>query len=170
LILKSYRVVAKRHAGEAFSGEGSCKYPGRFNPLSTYMVYTSESLSMAMLELFVHMPYSKHRDKINSLYCFFPCSFAEGLVKALERKALPPDWDAHPIPVSTRELGRRWLDSAESLILKVPSVVNPVECNYLINPKHPDISKMIIGGPQDLNFDERLIVASGTGGTPDSAR
>jgi hypothetical protein len=123
-----------------------------------------------MFEIFVHMPYSIHKDKINDRYCFIPCSFDDGYVKILDIKDLPQDWDVHPVPASTRELGKLWLESGESLILKVPSIVNPVDSNYLINPKHPDFSKITIGSPRELIFNESLILSSGTYGDPDSTK
>ncbi len=169
-MIKAYRIVHVDYSDNPFSGEGAYERPGRFNPAGTYMVYTAESLSLAMLEIFVHMPYSSFKDKLNDLYLYIPCSFDEGFVKVLERKDLPMGWNTNPVPPSTREAGRKWLESGESLILKVPSVVNPIEFNYLINPKHPDFSKLIIGDPQKIIFDERLIITSGSEGIPVTAK
>jgi RES domain-containing protein len=38
----------------------------------------------------------------------------------------------------------------------VPSVVIPVEYNYLLNPVHPDFSKFVFGSPEAFEFDPRL--------------
>lgn len=170
MILRAYRIVHIDHLSSAFSGQGAFEYPGRFNPKSTYVVYCTESLSLAMLEIFVHMPYSKYKDKINDLYRFIPCTFDDAYVKILEIKDLPSDWNSYPAPFSTRELGKKWIESEESLILKVPSVISPVECNFLINPKHPDFSNLIIDAAQEIKFDERLILSCGVPGDPSSTK
>jgi RES domain-containing protein len=53
-------------------------------------------------------------------------------------------------------MGDAWFRSAETAILAVPSVVIPVEYNYLINPSHPDFSKFKLVSPQPFEFDPRL--------------
>jgi hypothetical protein len=32
----------------------------------------------------------------------------------------------------------------------------PGECNFLLNPRHPDFSKLRIGTPSPLQFDSRF--------------
>ncbi len=50
-----WRIVKKSRAGEAFSGEGARRYGGRWNHRGTAVVYVADSLSLAALELFVHI-------------------------------------------------------------------------------------------------------------------
>jgi RES domain-containing protein len=42
-------------------------------------------------------------------------------------------------------------------VLSVPSAVVPAERNVLINPRHPDFARIIIGAPQSLQTDTRLL-------------
>ena len=50
-----WRICKARHVASAFSGIGAEKVGGRWNHKGERMVYTSSSLSLAALELFVHV-------------------------------------------------------------------------------------------------------------------
>jgi len=41
-------------------------------------------------------------------------------------------------------------------VLKVPSCIVPYEFNYLINPNHPDASKISVVSKTQLMFDPRF--------------
>lgn len=69
---------------------------------------------------------------------------------------LPEGWDASPGNSITQDIGDLWLSDAPSLALAVPSVVVPRERNILINPDHPDFTKITVEGPFALNIDPRL--------------
>ena len=57
---------------------------------------------------------------------------------------------------STRELGTTWADAMETVLLVVPSTVLPRERNYLINPQHPDFSRITFHEAEPFSFDKRL--------------
>ncbi len=59
-----------------------------------------------------------------------------------EYRRIASDWQAYPSPHSTVELGREWLEAAKTLLLKVPSTLIIRESNYLINPLHPDFTRI----------------------------
>jgi RES domain-containing protein len=42
-------------------------------------------------------------------------------------------------------------------VLAVPSAVIPAETNYLLNPVHPDFTRIKTGQPQELVIDLRLL-------------
>jgi len=48
------------------------------------------------------------------------------------------------------------MNDAEHLVVSVPSVVVPMERNFLINPAHLDFSKIHIGLSSALKLDRRL--------------
>ena len=54
-------------------------------------------------------------------------------------------------------LGSDWLASRCSAVLAVPSAVIPDELNYLLNPQHPDFSKIEIGEARAFVTDLRLL-------------
>ena len=151
--IRAWRITKARHAADAFSGEGARLYGGRWNSIGTAMVYTAEHASLAVLELLVHLGSSSDVDN----YVIIPCSFDEDLVEKLDIEWLPNNWTISPPLVKVQRIGDDWFQSARSAILKVPSVVLPIEHNYLINPHHPDFTHLSIDEPLSLSLDPRLI-------------
>jgi len=50
-----FRLVDEDYLESAFSGDGARLYGGRWNAPGVAMVYTAQSLSLAQLELLVHL-------------------------------------------------------------------------------------------------------------------
>jgi len=116
------------------------------------MVYAAESLSLAMLEMLVHLDESMLRLP----YVFFEVEASMDLILKLPREDLPVNWKIYPAPSSTKVIGDRWAGEMSSLILEVPNTLSPIEQTFLINPEHPDFAKLIIDGPYPVSFDPRL--------------
>lgn len=137
-----------------FDGEGAFLYGGRWNsPRCARLLYTAESLSLAALEMLVHL----NDEEILSAYSFATTEFSEDLVLPVEEfQTLPENWSASPPPLEIQKIGDKWAQGAVSAVLRVPTSVLPVEFNYLINMEHPDFSKVKLGEPQTFSFDERL--------------
>lgn len=57
---------------------------------------------------------------------------------------LSEGWDTVPYNSTSQLLGDKWFEDGQSAVLKVPSVVVPVEWNYVLNPLHPDAEKLTI--------------------------
>ena len=71
-----------------------------------------------------------------------------GKIPYLDPKSLPSDWKSRPYPKSTQEIGSQWAKSNKGLYLMVPSCRialsgYPQEHNLLINPLHPDFTKLV---------------------------
>ena len=147
-----WRLVKGRYADSAFSGEGARRGGGCFNSSGRPVVYTSESLALAELEILVHLPTSRLPDS----YVAFQAHLPGGAACALGRARLPSNWRESPIPRSVQAVGDAWLKSESSLALRVPSAVVPAEDNALINPKHPRFEEVTIDGPFDPDIDDRL--------------
>ena len=56
---------------------------------------------------------------------------------------LPPTWNAIPAGSSSVRVGSSWLKSRSTLIMTVPSAIVEEERVALINPAHPDASKLV---------------------------
>jgi RES domain-containing protein len=152
-MIRAWRLIKAEHADDAFAGEGARRGSGRWNSKGVRVVYTSGSLSLATLEVMVHTPfYSALKN-----YVCIPVDFDSSLSQLITTEDLPDNWKADPIPKSVRDVGDRWVRNQESVILKVPSAILPVEYNYLINPSHPDFEKVVIHSPQKFAFDPRLL-------------
>ena len=54
-------------------------------------------------------------------------------------------------------IGSDWIRSRETPVLRVPSAVNPLETNVLLNPGHTAVAKCRVGKAIPLEFDPRLL-------------
>jgi RES domain-containing protein len=77
-------------------------------------------------------------------------------IEYVELAQLPPDWRNIPAPAVLATMGDNWFRSGSTAILAVPSVVIPLEFNYLINPSHPDFARLTVEFPQPFELDPRL--------------
>lgn len=151
-MITTWRIVKAEHASEAFSGKGAALNAGRWHSDGTRVVYTAQSISLATLEIIVHM---RHRRHIPD-YMLIPCYFHEVLAEALDLEALPKNWADAIAPTELRRFGDEWAASRASAVLIVPSAVTQVEFNYLLNPEHPDFHMIDVGEPRPFHMDVRL--------------
>jgi RES domain-containing protein len=156
-MIRAWRLVKAEHADDAFTGEGARRGGGRWNSKGVRVVYTAGSLSLATLEVMVHT----HFYSALKYYVCIPIDFDPSLSQSITIEDLPDNWKADPIPQSVKKVGDRWVQNQESVILKVPSAIIPVETNYLINPSHPDFEKVVIHSPQKFAFDPQLLPRPG---------
>ena len=149
----AWRIVLESEAHEAFSGEGSRRYGGRWNSPNVRVVYVSEHQSTAALEVFIHnRPFSP-----NEKYKAFHLHWPDRLTEIFPTKKLPPDWRFSPPSRSTMEIGDCWVRERRSAVLAIPSVISPADTNFLLNPDHPDFKRIRITKPIDYDFDVRLL-------------
>ncbi len=147
--------MKSRFAPTAFDGEGARRHAGRWNSEGTPVVYTASTVSLAALELLVHADV----EEMPPGYAAIPVDFPNTLpIEALEIPQLPRHWRAvAPYPRECQALGDAWVASRRTAVLTVPSVVVPMERNFLLNPAHRDFRKLAIGKPRKFAFDERLL-------------
>ena len=153
MILRAWRVVQARFARAAFTGEGARIAGGRWNSPGTPVVYLAGTQSLALLEMLVHL----HTPDLLKRYVLFEVRFDDSLLATVDSRKLPKSWKRSPAPAAAQHLGDAWAAAASSPVLRVPSAIVPSEWNYLLNPAHPDFSKIRIGLRQPLKFDARLL-------------
>jgi RES domain-containing protein len=149
----AWRICKAKHVASAFSGPGAEKHGGRWNYKGQPMVYASTSLSLAALELFVHLQPDSMPDDLHSVVATIP---DELHFEEIGISSLPANWRDYPAPASLQEIGTVWLREARSLMLIVPSAVNPEEKNILINPLHPDADRITDIKDKPFQFDPRM--------------
>ena len=160
----AWRIVHARYLDSAFDGEGARRIGGRFNSKGVPVVYTSNSLSLAMLEVLVHVP---GYNQLKNRYAI-RIEYEDDLVETVKRTQLAPNWRSSPAPWSLQELGNIWAIGGKidplvhKAILKVPSVLLPdiaqVEgFNLILNPLHEQFARIITHPPHLLSFDSRLV-------------
>jgi RES domain-containing protein len=153
-MITAWRIAKQTYQFTGSSGEGARIYGGRWNPIGIPAIYTAESLSLATLEIIVHL---EREQLLYKRFVKIPVTFETSLVFPLSRKKRPKDWNSLPPSESTQKIGQKWIEQAKHAVLKIPSTVISEEHNFLINPAHPDFSAIEIGKPQRFEFDERLI-------------
>ncbi len=149
----AWRICRKKYASSALSGVGAELYGGRWNSPGSKMVYASSSLSLAALELFVQLDSSQTPSDLVAISFNIPDSVSRRELKVAN---LPRTWRRYPSPKSLHEIGSQWLEAQESLILIVPSAVNPEETNFLINPLHPESKRLGKPVRKPFRFDSRM--------------
>lgn len=150
--ITAWRITRKQHVDKAFSGEGAKIFGGRWNPVGYPMVYVAQTLSLAILELIVHLD----DDSDITSFVAIPVTFDRSLVHVLPQSQLPKNWFDLPISEQSQMVGKKWLEQKQSVLLQVPSSVVPSERNFLINPLHPKFAQLEIGSPQSICIDQRI--------------
>ena len=151
--MRAYRLVKARHKDTALDGSGAKAHGGRWNSKGVAAVYASESVSLAALELLVHL----HRSAVLNEYLLFSLEVPDEGVMWLDEGALPKDWRADPPPSSTAAIGDEWIASGLSLALSVPSTLVPMQRNLLLNPAHDAFDAVIArASVEPFSFDSRL--------------
>ncbi len=157
-MLTVWRLVTARFVDTAFFGEGARRYGGRWNQKGVPLVYTSSSQSLAMLEMLVQ------DEPLRARYFMIPAEIPRDMkIEQVSPDELPSDWRKRTALEQLRTLGTEWLTQLSSAVLRVPSAVVPAESNYLINPMHPEFTKISIGEPQELFTDLRLMKTNPSG-------
>ncbi|HJT82081.1 MAG TPA: RES family NAD+ phosphorylase [Chthoniobacterales bacterium] len=151
-VLFGWRIVKDKHARAAFSGEGARIYGGRWNSPGIPVVYCSEHLSLASLEILVHTAPVTLRAKFRA----YRVSIDEKLVTTIPEKKLPKGWDAEPPTAASMQVGDDWVKSARSAVLALPSVLVRLERTLLLNPRHSDFRKLEIKDMGSFMLDPRL--------------
>lgn len=152
MIVRAWRLVREKRAADAFTGEGARLYGGRWNPPGLRATYLSAARSLAALEVLVH-----EAERVPSgRFLFFEVRFAEALIEEVSVDLLDADWRSYPPRKSTIEIGRRWIQSGTSAVLRVPSQMIPEESNYIVNPEHPRSEEVEIQDPQPFTFGPRM--------------
>ncbi|MEM7384102.1 MAG: RES family NAD+ phosphorylase [Verrucomicrobiota bacterium] len=148
-----WRICRAKYLSSAFSGLGAEKVGGRWNFKGYPVVYTSENLSLAILELFVHADPGLIPGDLVSVRGRLPESVS---MESVDQADLPDGWRDYPGPVELSEIGTDWIKGRSSLGLGVPSAINPVENNILLNPEHDEMKTLLVEGERSFEFDPLL--------------
>ena len=152
--MRVWRLCRALRVKESLSGEGGRHTSGRWHVQGTRIVYASATLSLAALEVLVHVNRAYAPPDLVAVEIEIPASLE---LERVSLSRLPAEWNAHPAPAAVQELGTRWAASRRSPVLAVPSAVIPREANYLLNPAHPRFGRVRIVGHAPFSFDSRLL-------------
>lgn len=149
-----WRLCRQRYAEESYSGEGSRRYGGRWSSAGRKVAYSSESRSLAALEVLVNVrdPNILFREAWTLIAAKIPSELIE------RASRVPETWQVTPYTTDTQIFGDNWAQELRSAALRVPSAVVLGEFNYLLNPGHSDFKKITISKPEAFLFDSRFKV------------
>jgi RES domain-containing protein len=127
---------------------------GRWNQKGIPLIYTAENRALATLEYVVHVPLSIMPRNLSIAFYEIPDDIVPEEILIDD---LPKKWRAYPSPPKLAELGSEWALATRSLLLRVPSAIVLSESNVLINPKHPEITRITISHVEKYAMDKRLL-------------
>ncbi|MBC8753180.1 RES domain-containing protein [Kordia sp. YSTF-M3] len=147
-----YRIDRAKRKNNLLSGIGAEKIGGRWNEIGTRAVYTSQHISLAYLEVVMHLDITEDlpSDRI-LVHVEIPDD-----VSVYEFKKLPRNWNTFPYNSKTQEIFTKFVEENKHAVLKVPSAIVKDEFNYILNPRHIDFHKIQVVKIQKFTFDSRL--------------
>lgn len=149
-----WRLCSEPFIDSVLSGEGARKKGNRWNNPGTPIVYSANSLSLALLESLVHFDVEDIPDNYMQVKIFIPDSAS---INTIPLNKLDTDWNMNANRHQLRDIGTQWAKDNKSLVLVVPSAIVPDENNYLINPLHPEMTNVIVEETKVFTFDPRLV-------------
>lgn len=142
--MHAYRLCKSRFSD--LDGEGARLYGGRWNSRGNATVYTSSTLSLALLEYLVHVDPSNLPTDLVSIKIEIPDDVT---AETFGDDTAPPESIA-------ATYGDAWIKENKALIYIVPSAI-VAEQNILLNPRHKEMRRVKIIHIKDFNFDSRLL-------------
>ena len=149
--MRVWRIASAAHS--AFDGEGARRYGSRWTPRGVPAVFTSATLSLAALERFVNTDPDLELMNLVAIAVDIEANIA---IETVPVGDCPPDWRTYPAPPGLAVIGERWLQESKSAILSVPSVVIPIERNFVLNPTHADFATLTINRSEPFSVDPRM--------------
>jgi len=109
----------------------------------------------ALLEILVHLEIEEGH--LPRFYKLLEIQAPDNVrIEKLEGWAkLPKSWPKKQ--AVTRALGDQWLDRNSAALLQVPSALVPRTSNFLLNPLHKDVARIMIISVSQQGFDRRLL-------------
>lgn len=143
-----FRITHRKYA-DSLSVSG---FEGRWNSAGKLLLYTSENISLALLENMIYRVGSgfNHDYKIMAIY------FPEEYLEQISFSKLPKNWRDYESYTALQEIGNLWYNEQRSMCLKVPSPVLPENHNIIFNTTHPKFKNVKLIDILDFEPDERL--------------
>lgn len=143
-----YRICAERFSGQLMASGRQ----NRWNEANQWVLYTSMSRSLAVLELLAHRNMEMPKERYKCMVIELPDEyFSVEIVPS--NIALKNNFENY---LQHQKLGSAWYQSRKTLCLQVPSILVPKESNMVIHTLHPHFSALRILDVEDFELDDRL--------------
>ncbi|MCU0325261.1 MAG: RES family NAD+ phosphorylase [Spirosomaceae bacterium] len=146
-------MVVYRISNPVFAQLTASGYEARWNFKESYVLYTSQNISLACLENVVHRQEVLLRIPYTLMYVEIPDDMS---IKIIDYQDFPNKLIDLEDKSLCQNMGDDWYQSKETCILKVPSIIIPQEFNYIINTKHPDFKQIKLINKEEFWFDRRI--------------
>ncbi len=149
-----YRLVRANRA--LLDGKGAALFAGRWNNENIPCIYTSTSSSLAQLELMAN-----HEDW--KIFTYVPhvmlqLTVPNRKIKLVHESNLPHDWNRAMPNALTQQFGTNLLNNFSLLGFSVPSTVNNLERNVILNPRAVSFAELVTIKHQfPFEMDARLV-------------
>ncbi|MBK9256942.1 MAG: RES family NAD+ phosphorylase [Saprospiraceae bacterium] len=146
-----YRIAKSKYIRD-LSGEGARLYGGRWNRPGVPVLYTSETRSLAVLELLVHFNavaalkqrYSVVCLSLDKKHIYDPENLQKENLFQMSNNA--EFWD----------MTEYYFNEKNVLAIRVPSALIHQEYNVLLNPLHDAFDELQVLGYENKVFDQRF--------------
>jgi RES domain-containing protein len=152
--MEVFRLTRKKYSN-TLSGVGASIHGARWNSPGFEIIYTSSNRALAMAEVAVHLSIDTLPEDFVMLTIEIPVDM---MMLKSDPQPLSTDWNIFPYTSKTQIIGDEFIVKGEYYLLQVPSAVVKGEHNLLINPKHPDFSRIKIAKVEEFTFDRRLFM------------
>lgn len=144
-----YRITKTLYANRLVASGGAA----RWNRAGQFVVYTAATRALACLENVVHRSGEGLTADFRVMIIDIPDTLS---VETVPVASLPTDWYDFQRYDTCQRIGGEWVRQSWSAVLQVPSAVIPNESNYLLNPAHPDFSRIHLVRTDRFVFDPRI--------------
>lgn len=151
----AWRICKRKYATReiVLAGLGARAEGGRWNRAGIAAIYASENSSLALLETLAHTDITLLPKSLVAVRIEVP---DDAPVRRVSERSLGKSW-REPEDERCAQLGSTWLTENTELVLSVPSAVNPIERNMILNPQSPQIARCNVLTPIPIRYDERLL-------------
>lgn len=144
-----YRIVHQSYSANLFASGVA----GRWNRVGSKVIYTSESIPVALLESMVRRQGVGFNADFRIMFIDLPEPISLTTVNTAD---LGSAWRDPYDYTGCQPVGDRWFKMLQSLVLQVPSAVMPECHNYVINTLHPAFVNVKLHAVTDLVPDPRI--------------
>ena len=173
--MKIFRLTRSRYSPK--DSTGARLWGGRWTSPGNAVRYASSTLSLACLEVLVHL---RDVGLMPSDFVFCEIDVPENLIRPWTLSAEETQAKLESLVLS-REYGDEWYERTRRIevaaqsappearsylkrywapVQEVPSVIVPREMNYLISTVDPRFEELVWSEPQPFRFDPRLLAAA----------
>jgi RES domain-containing protein len=153
-LTRIYRICRRLYSKNPLNGEGAWRFGGRWSSPGIRLAYTSEHLSLAMIEYYVHIDPSDAPEDLVVISADIPDAVSR---TRIAETRLPADWRQSPPSPELASIGDSFFARGKTAILIVPSALAPSESNWLINPRHAEFRRIRVNPPADFRYDARFL-------------